>query len=88
MLIPVYERSFDKDLKRVQKRGYDLSKIKSVMSMLIREKPLPEKHRNHRLKGNFSGYWECHITPDWLLIYKRDSERIYFTKTGTHADLF
>ena len=65
-----------------------MEKIKDVMNDLINEKPLAAKHRNHKLKGNFVGYWECHITPDWLLIYKKDDEKIYFARTGTHSDLF
>ncbi|MBI5346737.1 MAG: type II toxin-antitoxin system YafQ family toxin [Chlamydiae bacterium] len=88
MLIPVSLRLFERELKKAKKRGLDMSKIKDVMEDLINEKPLEEKHRNHKLKGNFVGYCECHITPDWLLIYKKDSERIYFVRTGTHADLF
>lgn len=88
MLQPVYLRSFERELAKAKKRGYDMEKIKSVITDLINEKPLSSKHRNHRLKGNFVGYWECHITPDWLLIYKKDDERIYFARTGTHSDLF
>lgn len=88
VLIPVHLRSFERELEKVKKRGYDMSKIKTVMSDLINEKPLDRKHRNHRLKGNFVGYWECHVTPDWLLIYKKDDEHIYFARTGTHSDLF
>ncbi len=88
MLKPVYLRSFEDELEKVKKRGYDMEKIKPVLEHLINEKPLAHKHRNHKLKGNFVGYWECHITPDWLLIYKKDNERIYFVRTGTHSDLF
>jgi len=88
MLTPVYEKSFDRDLKKAKNRGFNMSKIKTVLSALIHEKQLPQKHRNHKLTGNFSGYWECHITPDWLLIYKKSNNKIYFTRTGTHSDLF
>ena len=62
--------------------------IKDVMEKLIEEKPLDPKHRNHKLKGDFVGYWECHVAPDWLLVYKKDGERIYFARTGIHSDLF
>ena len=65
-----------------------MEKIKPILTNLINEVPLAPKHQNHKLKGNFVGYWECHITPDWLLIYKKDKERIYFVRTGTHSDLF
>ena len=88
MLKPVYLRSFEGELDKAKKRGYDMKKIRDVMDDLIKEKPLAAKHRNHKLKGNFVGYWECHITPDWLLIYKKDDEKIYFARTGTHSDLF
>lgn len=88
MLKPIYLRSFEKELEKAKKRGLDISKLKAVMTDLINEKPLAEKHRNHKLKGNFDGYWECHIMPDWLLIYKKDAENIYFARTGTHSDLF
>lgn len=88
MLKPVYERSFEKNLKLSKRRGFDIEKLKLLMKDLIEEKPLKDKHKNHKLKGNFVGYWECHINPDWLLIYKKDSEKIYFVRTGTHSDLF
>ena len=88
MLKPVYLRSFEDELEKVKKRGYNIEKIKPILANLINEIPLAQKHLNHKLKGNFVGYWECHITPDWLLIYKKDKERIYFVRTGTHSDLF
>lgn len=58
------------------------------MKLLILEKPLLEKHRNHKLKGDYVGYWECHIEPDWLLVYKKTETHIIFARTGTHSDLF
>lgn len=61
MLKPVYLRSFEGELEKVKRRGYDMQKIRDVMHDLINEKPLAAKHRNHKLKGNFVGYWECHI---------------------------
>ncbi len=88
MLIPVYERKFEREVELAKKRGWDLNKLKDVMKDLINEKPLAAKHVNHKLKGNFVGYWECHITPDWLLIYKKDDAKIYFVRTGSHSDLF
>jgi mRNA interferase YafQ len=88
MLKPVYLRTFERELEKAKKRGFDMSKIKAVMTDLINQKPLAKKHRNHRLKGDFIGYWECHVTPDWLLVYKTDNESIYFVRTGTHSDLF
>lgn len=88
MLIPVHLRSFERDLEKSKKRGLDTEKLKAVMRDLIAEKPLAEKHKNHKLKGDFVGYWECHVTPDWLLVYKKDKTHIYFARTGTHSDLF
>jgi len=88
MLKPVYLRSFEREIEKAKKRGLDMSKIKDLMENLISEKSLAAKHKNHKLKGNFSGYWECHIEPDWLLVYKKDDTHIYFVRTGTHSDLF
>ena len=88
MLKPVYLRSFEREIAKAKKRGLDMSKVKDLIEDLINEKPLAAKHKNHKLKGNFIGYWECHIEPDWLLVYKKDDKCIYFARTGTHSDLF
>ncbi len=88
MLKPVYLRSFEREIIKAKKRGLDMSKIKNVIEDLINEKPLAAKHKNHKLKGDFVRYWECHIEPDWLLVYKKDEKHIYFVRTGTHSDLF
>lgn len=81
---------FQKDLKRLQKRGYNLSLLSEVIKLLATGQTLPEKNRDHALSGNFTGCRECHIAPDWLLIYEiADAELIlYLTRTGTHSDLF
>ena len=81
---------FQKDLKRIQKRGYDISLITEIIKKLSNGEKLPEKNKDHALTGNFEGCRECHITPDWLLIYEvYDKELIlYLTRTGTHSDLF
>lgn len=81
---------FKKDLKLAKKRGYDLSLLNKVVDTLAMGKPLAEKYKDHNLVGNFTGCRECHITPDWLLIYEiSNSELIlYLTRTGTHSDLF
>ena len=88
MLMPIYEKRFIKDLERAKKRGKDIQKLKDIMEMILYEKTLPIKNRNHKLKGDFVNYWECHIEPDWLLIYKLMSKEVIFARTGTHADLF
>ena len=81
---------FKKDLKTARKRGYDLSFIGSVVDTLAAGAELPEKYKDHSLSGDYAGCQECHITPDWLLIYEvSDGELIlYLTRTGTHSDLF
>lgn len=81
---------FQKDIKRAEKRGYNLSLITDVIKILANGEVLPVKYKDHELSGNIKGFRECHITPDWLLIYKiSDQELIlYLTRTGTHSDLF
>lgn len=81
---------FKKDLKSIQRRGYNLGLLTEVIQMLAEGKKLPEKNRDHSLNGVFSGCRECHILPDWLLIYElSDNDLIlYLTRTGTHSDLF
>lgn len=88
MRIPVYTTRFKKDLKRMQARGGDVLNIKTVMQDLMEEKLLALKYRDHFLIGNFKDRRECHIEPDWLLIYRLDGDMIIFERTGTHADLF
>lgn len=81
---------FQKDLKLIQKRGYDISRLNAVIKMLADGQELPQQYKDHWLKGKFSGCRECHIQPDWLLIYEVDSGNLilYLTRTGTHSDLF
>lgn len=81
---------FQKDIKRIKKRGYDISLLTDVLKKLSTGEPLPAKNNDHSLSGNFEGCCECHVTPDWLLIYKisQNSIYLYLTRTGTHSDLF
>ncbi len=81
---------FQRDLKLAQRRGYDLALLTEVIKKLAAGQPLPEKNRDHQLAGAYSGCRECHITPDWLLIYEIDRGELilYLTRTGTHSDLF
>ncbi len=81
---------FQKDLKRIQKRGYNISLLTEVIKKLANGEQLPEKNKDHNLSGEFSGCRECHITPDWLLVYEIDNNELilYLTRTGTHSDLF
>lgn len=81
---------FQKDLKKAQKRRYDISLLADIIKKLANGEQLAEKHRDHSLSGDYVGCRECHITPDWLLIYEiNDGDLIlYLTRTGTHSDLF
>ena len=88
MLIPVYTRQFEKDIKRIKRRGKNLEKLKIIIRSLTSEEPLDPIHRDHKLIGNWQGRRECHIESDWLLIYKTETDRIVFERTGTHSDLF
>lgn len=90
MLTIRYSARFKKDYKAIKKRGYDTRLLETVLDTLCAKQPLPPKYRDHYLAGNYKGHKECHITPDWLLIYKvKDNELILeLTRTGTHSDLF
>lgn len=81
---------FKKDLKTVIKRGYDVRLLDEVISLLVEGEELPEKNKDHVLSGNWKGHRECHIAPDWLLIYKVEDDILVLTvtRTGTHSDLF
>ena len=81
---------FRKDLKRMVKRGVSIDLLDEIIQTLREQKPLDPKHRDHELTGNFVGFRECHIQPDWLLIYLIDGENLILTaaRTGSHSDLF
>ena len=85
-----YGNRFLKDLKLAKRRGLDLNELKVVIDMLQEDKPLTAKYHDHALTGNYKGYRECHINPDWLLIYnKKETIRVIsLYRTGTHSDLF
>jgi len=91
MITPFYTKQFKKDLKHIERSGNkDIGKLKAVIRDLIEGKPLEPQFRDHSLKGNYKGRRECHIEPDWLLIYKIDTQRgsIIFERTGSHSSLF
>jgi len=79
---------FEKDLIKAIERQYDTFKLQEIIKMLANEQKLPDKYRDHKLKGNFVGRRECHIEPDWLLIYKKEKDTLILERTGTHSDLF
>lgn len=90
MLDVRYSNKFKKDYKTIIKRGYNPQLLQEVLTMLCSEQSLPPRYKDHYLSGRYEGHRECHITPDWLLIYKieRDILTLSLTRTGTHSDLF
>ena len=88
MLKVSYSNKFKKDYKQIKKRNYKLDKLEQILKLLVNEVELPEKYSNHTLTGKFTGFSECHIEPDWLLIYMVEDGFLKLARTGTHSDLF
>ncbi len=88
MLTIVWHSQFKKDFKNAKKRKKDPQKLAHIIEELQHNRELPPKNKNHKLKGNYAQCWECHIEPDWLLIYKKTSEELILIRTGTHSTLF
>jgi mRNA interferase YafQ len=88
MLKPVRTKQFKKDFKKALRQGKDVEKLKAIMAKLASQENLDIKYRDHKLTGNFKDRRECHIEPDWLLIYKVEGDKIIFETTGSHSDLF
>lgn len=88
MLKHVYTNQFKKDLKLAKKRGKSIKKLKSIMTKISNEEPLDPKYKEHKLIGNYKGRFECHIEPNWLLIYLIAKDEVVFERTGSHSDLF
>ena len=90
MLRIEFTRRMKRDTKTMKKRGKDMKKLETVIDLLAEQKPLPREYRDHALTGDLSDFRECHIEPDWLLIYAifEDALILSATATGTHADLF
>jgi len=86
----VYTNRFKKDVKLLQKRGYDLNLLKETILQLEKTATLPANNNPHKLSGNYTGFWEAHIKSDWLIIWKvfPDINELWLTRTGTHSDLF
>lgn len=82
--------NFKKDLRRMIKRGANMELLDEVIQILLKREKLPEKYHDHPLTGNWHGYRDCHIEPDWVLIYRIDDDALILlaTRTGTHSDLF
>jgi len=79
---------FEKDYKKVRKSGWDMARLKRVMTWIAKEESLPPELRDHKLVGNFQGRRECHLAGDWLLIYRIDEGAVIFERTGSHSALF
>ena len=86
----IYTNKFKKDLKHCSKRNYNIFTLKTVVKILQETGQLPGEYKPHKLKGKYSGLWECHIGPDWLMIWEQDDNKLtlLFIRTGTHSDLF
>ena len=83
-----YSGQFKRDLKKSKKRGKNIELIKELMRLIIEDMPLPSCYLDHQLKGNWSGFRDPQIEPDWLLIYKRSEDYVRFERTGRYSDLF
>jgi mRNA interferase YafQ len=86
---PVVQTSqFKKDIKRLKKQGKNLEKLGQIIRTLANDKVLDAKHRDHALMGKWSGSRDCHLEPDWILIYRNEVESLYLERSGSHSDLF
>lgn len=87
-LTPVWSGRFKRDVKRAEKRHKDMNKLGTILTILIEEKPLPASCKDHPLKGDWLGFRDLHLEPDWLLLYRIENGELQLARTGTHADLF
>jgi len=88
MRSPSYSSQFQRDVKRLQKRGKDLAKLKKLIELLLAGQALPAQYKDHLLKLNWAGYRDAHVEPDWVLIYSATTEKVHLERTGTHEELF
>lgn len=88
MYIPAFTKQFKKDIKNAERQGRDIEQFKLIARTLIAGEVLDHIFRDHKLTGNYKDRMECHISSDWLLIYKIDGERIIFERIGSHSELF
>ena len=85
---PVLGAQFRRDVRLAGKRGKDMAKLRQTILMLIESSPLPPRYKDHPLSGEWKNFRDCHIEPDWLLIYKIDGDDLHLVRMGTHSDLF
>ncbi|GAA5111836.1 type II toxin-antitoxin system YafQ family toxin [Bartonella jaculi] len=88
MLTPVRSVQFKRDVRKAEKRGKNMNKLRTLLSLLIEEKPLPKYYCDHPLKGAWAGCRDSHVEPDWLLIYRIERDKSHLVHTGTYTDLF
>ena len=79
--------SFERDLKRVTRQGKDLDKLENIINLLQEQQPLPVRCRPHPLRGNWGGHWDCHVEPDWILLYRLTTTELTLVRTGSHSEL-
>jgi mRNA interferase YafQ len=79
---------FERDLRRVNRQGKDLDKLEAIVDILQAEEKLPARCRPHPLRGIWTGHWDCHVEPDWLLLYRVTDATLILVRTGSHAELF
>lgn len=88
MLAPVQSGRFKRDVRLAQRRGKDMGKLREAILLLVALTPLPARYRDHPLSGDWQGFRDLHLEPDWLLIYRVHGDELQLARTGTHADLF
>jgi mRNA interferase YafQ len=80
--------AFERDVRRVNKQGKDLDKLETIVDLLQAQKALPARCRTHPLRGAWVGHWDCHVEPDWILLYRVTDQALILVRTGSHAELF
>jgi mRNA interferase YafQ len=86
--VAVRSGQFRRDVRRASKRGKNMSKLRALILLLLAGDPLPQRYKDHPLRGNWRGYRDAHIEPDWLLIYRIAGDELHLVRTGSHTDLF
>lgn len=88
MRTPIFTKRFEKDVKAIEKRGWNIPAMKKLIRLILEGTPLPREYNDHALKGEWIGRRGPHVEPDWVLIYKIDGDSVIFERTGSHADLY
>jgi len=87
-LTPIFTSKFRSDVKRLEAGGKDMAKLRSLIETLAHRRPLEPRHKDHTLSGTWSRFRDCHVEPDWVLIYRRESGELILGRTGSHSELF